>query len=118
MKFRGVMIGSDNPESLGAFYTKVLGKPGFRDGTWFGWDDNAQLMIGGHSEVNGKNALPQRMMLTVEVKNVSKSFEKIKAMGATVVAEPYKPDPDGKNWLATLEDPDGNFIQLATPWQD
>jgi hypothetical protein len=36
MKFRGVMIGSENPEALGAFYTNVLDEPGFREGSWFG----------------------------------------------------------------------------------
>jgi predicted enzyme related to lactoylglutathione lyase len=103
--------------ALGEFYTRVLGEPGFRDGTWFGWDDGAQLVIGGHSEVKGRNSLPQRVMLTVEVADLPGAFEKVKAAGGVVVAEPYKPDGDGDNWLATLEDPDGNFIQLSTPWQ-
>jgi predicted enzyme related to lactoylglutathione lyase len=56
-------------------------------------------------------------MLTVEVADLPGAFEKVKAASGVVVAEPYKPDGDGDNWLATLEDPDGNFIQLSTPWQ-
>ena len=117
MKFRGVMIGSENPEALGAFYTGVLGEPGFREESWYGWDNGAQLIIGAHSEVSGENALPQRIILTLEVTDVPGSFEKVKALGARVVAEPYKPDPSDENWLATLKDPDGNFIQLSTPWR-
>jgi hypothetical protein len=45
------------------------------------------------------------------------SFKKVKALGAPAVAEPYTPDPEGDNWLATLKDPDGNFMQLSTPWR-
>ena len=37
MTFRGVMIGSENPEALGAFSTGVLGTPGIQEGSWFGW---------------------------------------------------------------------------------
>jgi hypothetical protein len=33
------------------------------------------------------------------------------------VAKPYKPEEDKSNWLATLEDVDGNYLQLATPWE-
>jgi len=30
MKFQRAMIGSEDPDALGAFYTKVLGEPGFQ----------------------------------------------------------------------------------------
>src|SRR5664280_1968053 len=113
MKFRGVMIGSENSEALGAFSTGVLGEPGFREGSWFEWDDGAQLIIGSQRG-EGENALPQRITLAVEVNDVSGSFEKVKALGARVVAAPYKPEPSGENWLATLKDPDGNFIHSST----
>ena len=117
MKFRGVMIGSDDPEALGEFYSNVLREPGFKDGTWLGWDEGAQLKVGGHSDVSDENALSQRNILTLEVKDAQGPFEKVTALGARVVAEPYKPDPDGDNWLATLKDTDGNFVQLSTPWR-
>jgi hypothetical protein len=58
MKFRGVMLGSNDPAAPGAFYSNVLGEPGFRDGAWFGWNEGAQLIIGGNSEVRGQNAVP------------------------------------------------------------
>ncbi len=111
------MIGSENPKALGEFYAKILGEPGFQEGEWYGWDTGAQIMIGAHSEIHGKNTLPQRIMLTVEVDDVQASFDEIVSFGATVVAEPYKPEEDRSNWLATLEDVDGNYLQLATPWE-
>jgi predicted enzyme related to lactoylglutathione lyase len=113
MKFSGVMIGSEDPHSLAAFYTSVLGEPGFHDGSWYGWDDMS-LMLGAHSDVHGKNATPQRIMLMIEVTDMSEGFATLVGLGARVIAEPYSPDSDGEFLLATLEDPDGNYFQLAT----
>lgn len=117
MKFSGVMIGSENPTALGAFYAKILGEPGFKDGEWCGWNTGAQIMIGPHSELHGKSSVPQRVMLTIEVDDVKTSFDEIASFGAQVVAVPYQPEEDKDFWLATLEDVDGNYLQLATPWE-
>jgi predicted enzyme related to lactoylglutathione lyase len=118
MKFTGVMLGSEDPHALAAFYTKVLGEPDFHDGTWYGWDSPAGLMLGEHSEVYGTSAQPQRIMLTVESDDVAASFEEIVSFGASVIAEPYQPEgAPGKVWLATVSGPDGNYVQLASPWQ-
>ena len=103
MKFNGVMIGSEDPHALGAFYTSVLGEPGFHDGSWYGWDDMS-LMIGAHSDVHGRNTTPQRIMLMIEVTDMDESFATLVGLGAKVIAEPYKPDGDGDFQLATFED--------------
>ena len=43
-------------------------------------------------------------------------FERFKAAGATVVAEPYVfEDVPGR--IATFEDPDGNYFQLMSPME-
>lgn len=120
MKLSGVMLGSDNPKALGEFYTNVLGKPGWQQDDWYGFDiGGGSLMIGGHSEVHGKSQEPPRIMITFSCGDVKAKFEKWKAHGASVVAEPYQPDKDEnpKTWLATIADPDGNYIQLSTPWE-
>jgi predicted enzyme related to lactoylglutathione lyase len=117
MKISGVMIGSEDSQKLGEFYTKVLGEPGFRDGTWWGWENGASIMIGNHSEVRGANTLPQRSMLMIEVDDVKATFDEIAGFGATIIAEPYRPDDGTNNWLATLADPDGNYFQLMSPWE-
>ena len=113
MKFNGVMIGSEDPHALGAFYTSVLGEPGFNDGSWYGWNDMS-LMLGAHSDVHGKNAMPQRLMIMIEVADMNEAFATVVALGAKVIAEPYKPDGDGDFQLATFEDLDGNYLQLQT----
>ncbi len=119
MKLTAIMLGSDNAKALGAFYTKLLGDPGWNNDDWFGFDIGGnQLIIGPHSEVKGKNDSPGRLMFVLETDDVKADFEKLKSAGAAVVAEPYQPSMDDqKGWLATFSDLDGNYFQLATPWK-
>lgn len=119
MKLSGVMLGTENSKKLADFYTKILGKPGWHEGEWYGYDvTSGNLMIGPHSEVKGSNDMPGRIMITFEVDDVPKEFDRIKASGAKVIAKPYKPGKDSTDmWLATFADPDGNYFQLAPPWK-
>jgi hypothetical protein len=39
------------------------------------------------------------------------------AIGRATAIMPGK-DDNPTMWLATLADPDGNYFQLATPWED
>ena len=112
-----IMIGSEDPKASGEFYTKVLGKPGWEDSGYTGWQaGNAMLMIGPHSEVKGRNEMPGRIMLNFETPDVKLEFERIKGLGVTVEREPYQPGGGAPDmWLATFEDPDGNYFQLASP---
>jgi predicted enzyme related to lactoylglutathione lyase len=111
------MIGSEDPDALAAFYTSVLGEPVMHDGSWYGWGEDAWLMLGPHSEVHGTSATPQRIMLMFEVVDVNEVFATLVGLGAKVIAEPYKPEPDRDMMLATLEDPDGNYFQLQSHWE-
>jgi predicted enzyme related to lactoylglutathione lyase len=111
-----VMLGSDNPEALVEFYTKVLGEPGFRDQAYAGWQAGSGfLMVGAHSEVKGRNESPGRIIVNFETPDVQGEFERIKGLGAAVEHEPYQPDGGQGMWLATFGDPDGNLFQLASP---
>jgi predicted enzyme related to lactoylglutathione lyase len=114
-----VMLGTQDAKGLAEFYTKVLGEPGWSDESFTGWQAGPSwLMIGEHSEVKGRSEMPARIMLNFETPDVKTEFERIKGLGAAVVAEPYQPGPapdGGEFWLATFEDPDGNYFQLATP---
>ena len=102
---------------LADFYEKVFGKPAdMVDGGYHGWSvGSAFFSVGEHSEVNGMSKEPQRIILNLETKEVKEEFERIKAAGATVIKEPYEM---GGAWIATLADPDGNYFQLMTPWED
>jgi predicted enzyme related to lactoylglutathione lyase len=112
-----IMINSEDPAGLSAFYRKVLGDPGWEDGAYVGWQaGNGMLMIGPHSEVKGQNETPGRIIINFETSDVKAEFDRLTALGATVEREPYQPGPaEGEMWLATLADPDGNFFQLASP---
>ena len=120
MKLSGVMLGSENSRVLGEFYTKVLGKQGWQEGDWYGFNvGDGNLMIGSHSEVKGKSNMPGRVMMTFETDDVKNEFKRIKDLGAEVIAEPYLPMKESEeSWLATFADPDSNYFQLATPWKD
>jgi predicted enzyme related to lactoylglutathione lyase len=110
-----VSIGSANPAALAEFYTKVLGKPDWSEGTWYGWQaGNSWLHIGEHSEVKGVAKEPQRVLLNFEARYYKKEFERIKGLGATVVKELN--DMDG-TWVGTFADPDGNYFQIMSPWK-
>lgn len=120
MKLAGVMLNSEDPARLAALYTAVVGEPGYQDGDWYGYEvGTGSLMIGPHSEISGAAKEPARVMLSLEVEDVPAEFARIRDAGASVVAEPYHPDGAGEDfWLATLADPDGNYVQLSTPWTD
>jgi predicted enzyme related to lactoylglutathione lyase len=112
-----VMINSEDTGQLAGFYRKVLGEPGYEDGGYTGWKVGSSfLMIGPHSDVKGRNEMPGRIMVNFETPDVRGEFDRIKGLGAAVAQEPYQPgEAGGDMWLATLEDPDGNYFQLASP---
>jgi len=114
VKLSNILLGSESPEPLVAFYTKVLGPPTMAEGGFTGWGgDGAYLTIGLHSEVHGKNAEPARAIWFFETADVTGEFERIRDLGAEVIKEPY--ELEGSFWLATFADPDGNYFQLASP---
>ena len=121
MNLNSVMLGSEDSKRLADFYSKVLGdpRPEWTDeaGGWFGFQaGNGGLAIGPHSEVTGRNPQPGRIMLNFETADVKSEFERIKGLGAQVVAEPYSPMGDERMQMCTFADPDGNYFQLTTPF--
>lgn len=116
LNLNSVMIGTAQPQVLGAFYEKVFGRPAdMSEGGWYMWQaGSCSLSIGEHSEVQGQAKEPARMILNLETRQVKEEFERLKAHNITIIKEPYEM---GGGWIATLADPDGNFIQLITPWE-
>ena len=116
LNLNSIMIGSEDPKALSGFYTKVLGKPAWEDGGYVGWQaGNGWLTIGSHSEVKGQNEMPGRIILNFETTDVKGEFERIKGLRAEVQQEPYQPGGGPDMWVATFEDPDGNYFQLMSP---
>jgi predicted enzyme related to lactoylglutathione lyase len=116
LSLTSVMIGTKQLKDLAAFYEKVIGKPADMSDSangFFGWKiGNALISVLEHSEMGGKTKDPGRVMFIFETMQVKEEFERIKALGAVVVREPYEM---GGGWIATLADPDGNYFQLMTP---
>ncbi len=116
MNFNSILIGSEEPKRLVEFYTKVLGEPVFSDDSYTSWQiGSGSVSVGPHSEVKGSNPQPGRLIWNIETTRVREEFERMKAAGATVVAEPYGFEGFPDALIATLADPDGNYFQLQTP---
>ncbi len=117
LNLNSLLLFSENPSELGAFYEKVFQKePDWKDGGYSGFQAGAcHFMVGPHDKVVGKNQNPERVMVNFETEDVAGEFDRIKELGATVIAEPYHPDEEPEGWIATLADPDGNYFQLMSP---
>jgi predicted enzyme related to lactoylglutathione lyase len=119
VNLNNILIGSEDPQRLVDYYTKVFGKPTMADGGYSGWQIGSGFFaVGAHDEVKGKNAHPGRIIWNIETADVKGEFEKMKAAGAIVVREPYSFDdiPEAPDtWIATLADPDDNYFQLMSP---
>ena len=123
MNLNSILIGSEQPERLWAYYSKLLGEPGWNEGPYRGWQiGNGGITIGPHDEVKGRNAQPGRLIWNIESGDVKGDFERFKAAGATIIREPYQPgemtdaDPAQEYWIATFCDPDDNYFQLVSPF--
>ena len=116
LNLNSLMIGTAQPKALAKFYENVFGRPAdMSEDGWCMWQaGGCVLNIGEHSDVQGQSKEPSRIMLNLETKQVKEEFERLKNLKATIIKEPYEM---GGGWIATLADPDGNFVQLMTPWE-
>ncbi|MEK7166564.1 MAG: VOC family protein, partial [Patescibacteria group bacterium] len=89
------------------------------DGEWGGFKvGDGFITIGPHSEVKGPNKEPGRFLFNFETSEIQDEFERIKKLGAKVIAEPYNPMQEEGMLIATFSDPDGNYFQLMTPMEE
>lgn len=117
MNFNSILIGSEDPQRLVDYYTKLFGEPTWNDGGYTGWVIGSGAMtVGPHDQVHGKNSEPGRIIWNIESPDVQGDFDRFKGAGATVVREPYGFEgTDGL--IATLADPDDNYFQLMSPME-
>ena len=119
LNFGSVLIFSEDPKRLADFYKRILHKdPDWAESGYYGFKiGNGVMTFGPHDQVHGKNANPERVLFNFETKDVKGEFERIRKLGAAVVAEPYSPGEDESMMIATFSDPDNNYFQLVTPWE-
>jgi predicted enzyme related to lactoylglutathione lyase len=117
LKFSSILLFSENPKELTEFYKKVFdAEPAFDDHGYTGFQlGEMMIVIGPHDKVHGKNQTPERVLFNFETEDVEGDFKRIKDLGVTVIQEPYDPSGSGDMSLATFEDVDGNYFQIASP---
>jgi predicted enzyme related to lactoylglutathione lyase len=117
VNFNSILIGSENPQRLVEYYSKLFGKPSMEDSGYAGWQiGSGWLTVGPHDQVHGKNEQPGRLLVNIESADVNADFDRFKAAGATVIREPYvMGEGDQRGTIATFADPDDNYFQLMSP---
>jgi predicted enzyme related to lactoylglutathione lyase len=119
MNFNSILIGSEDPQRLAGYYTRLFGEPTWSDGGYIGWlIGSGAVTVGPHDQVHGKNAQPGRIIWNIESADVKGDFDRFKAAGATVVREPYGfGEGSDQAQIATFADPDDNYFQLMSPME-
>jgi predicted enzyme related to lactoylglutathione lyase len=118
VNLNSILIGSEQPERLAEYYTRLFGEPMWNENGYVGWMvGSGALSVGPHDEVHGSSAEPGRVIWNMSSADVRGDVERLKAAGATVVREPYTPG-DGEEsdemLIATFSDPDGNYFQIMS----
>ena len=117
LNLNSVMVGTQNSQEMAEFYEKIFQRPAdMTDGDWHGWQVGSSFFsIGEHSEMKGESKEGGRVMVNFQTPDVRLEFERIRELGARVIKEPYDM---GGMWIATFADPDGNYFQLMSPWEE
>ena len=95
MNRNGILLGSQDPQRLTEYYTRLSGEPGWAGGDFGGWQlGSGYVTVGPHDQVHGPSPQLGRLPWNLETPDVQGEFERLKAAGATVVQEAYQPDDD------------------------
>jgi predicted enzyme related to lactoylglutathione lyase len=113
-RLSGATIWSEDLNNLLPFYRDVLGlkvameSPGF---VLLGADQPGvpALGLGTHSEVHGPNRDPARHMVSLATDDLTADWKRLKEAGVEFVEDPVD---FGDLSVATLKDPEGNYVQL------
>jgi uncharacterized glyoxalase superfamily protein PhnB len=115
-----VLIWSEDYKKLSAWYKEKFGfetieELNHPEDTGIGLKVGASyLWIGKHSEVHGKSKDPFRIMFNISVDSVAESYQELTNKGVAFIAKPFKA-PLFDKYFATIEDLDGNIVQLIGP---
>ena len=81
MNLNGILIGSEDPEGLVAYYTRLFGEPGWAGGDFRGWQlGTGYMTVGPHDQVRGRNPQPGRLIWNLETPDVHGEFETLVAV--------------------------------------
>ena len=106
-----VMIGTDQPAALAAFYGETLGLPRvakYEDPVFRAGEANIRIL--NHSQISGSTRDPARIQLNLFIEDVRGEAARLQKLGVRFVRE-----PELESWggiVATMQDPDGNYVQI------
>lgn len=106
-----IMIGTDQPEPMAAFYGEALGLKRIErfDGIVFDLA-GINVRVLPHNKISGPSRDPARHQLNLFVDDVEAEFSRLRALGV-----PFVREPEVEFWggtVATMQDPDGNYVQI------
>ncbi len=107
-----VNVCSEQPEQLISFYKDVVGltpMPQISPGAFMA--GTTGFLVDGHSQVHGAAREPQRVLLTFTVDDAAAEQQRLEGQGVKFI-RPRTQEPWG-GFVATFEDPGGNYCQLV-----
>jgi predicted enzyme related to lactoylglutathione lyase len=114
LRFGGATLWTEDLQRLLPFYRDIIGLPVALDSPGFvilGSLDAPSLCIGTHSEVRGRSTDRHRWLVRFDTGDIHAEVDRLAAHGIPIYQEPEH--QGGGFWIATCEDPDGNFVQLT-----
>ncbi len=110
----GITIWTDNLDRMVKFYRDMLQLPlhSFHEDVGFAAFQLGDLRfnVGRHSGVSGPSRDPLRMMPHLGVTDIHAEHSRLAGAGVEFIRPPEREHWGG--WVATLQDPDGNVLQL------
>ena len=107
------LLSSDDPTRLRDWYADVFDASVDHVGDSSGYQvvdlDGFYLMIDSRDDVSGRTQEPARVILNVEVDDVTATAERVDRLGLGWHAAVENRDG---NWFGTAVDPDGNLVQI------
>ena len=104
-----IIATKDNDQAMSEFYKEVLGAT---------TNDFGGHILGGfeiyfdrHNQAATQAMELFRIMPTLNVDDIQKTYAELKAKGVEFVSEPAQEEWGG--WFATFKDPDGNYLQIV-----
>lgn len=113
-RFGGATIWSSDLNRLLPFYRDTMGMPialESPDLVILGEMEQPSLCLGTHSEIRGPNQDRHRFLVRLATDDIHAEVQRLGDAGVPIYQQPEH--QGGGFWIATCEDPDGNFVQLT-----
>ena len=108
----GVTLWTDNLEEMFRFYHDTLRLPlHSKHEDFIAFElGQVRLNLGLHDRVHGASQDPYRVMVHLGVSDIHQTYQHLCQEGVRFIRPPEREHWGG--WIATLQDPDGNILQL------